>query len=389
MNHFIPSALCILLWAAVSPRAAVVAPNPEDSEPYAVVALRAAYMTIIDAELAADAGRWSNAAAAYADALAQFERIANRYPGWQLTMIDARIANCRNSLDEMRQRLACGADASLPVGKSAAQDDARRQQLRDELRNARAWLAAPGVQDDGVARLGRIMSLERSCAELKAHVSRLSEERDRLAGKLHRIERNYPFLAGRAVATNFSAYPQTTEIIRDQVRRYLKVGEHGLAIALLQEARELMPGDLTLVVMLGTAMCIAGNYEGALVLLTRGVPAEQVTTEIRILRGSAQMALGNLGAARVEMEKVLKKDPTSAAAHYNMAQLLVALTPPDGEKAREHYALSLNHGGAPDKQLEQAIREARLIDKIKKTKSSAPRPQTVKNATFPPKADGK
>jgi hypothetical protein len=60
------------------------------------------------------------------------------------------------------------------------------------------------------------------------------------------------------------------------------------------------------------------------------------------------------------MEQALKLDPQSANAHYNMAQILMALSPPLAEEADAHYVDSVRLGSPPDKDLEGRVRMALL-----------------------------
>ena len=49
-------------------------------------------------------------------------------------------------------------------------------------------------------------------------------------------------------------------------------------------------------------------------------------------------------------------DPTYADAHFNLAVVYAMQTPPNKEKAREHYKKATEYGAEPDSALEQMIK---------------------------------
>jgi len=61
-------------------------------------------------------------------------------------------------------------------------------------------------------------------------------------------------------------------------------------------------------------------------------------------------------AAMKELETAVTLDPTYADAHFNLAVVYAMQTPPNKEKAREHYKLAIQYGAEPDAALEQLIK---------------------------------
>ncbi len=63
----------------------------------------------------------------------------------------------------------------------------------------------------------------------------------------------------------------------------------------------------------------------------------------------------NLPQARIELDTFLELFPNHAAAHYNMAQLLLREDQPDFAQARKHYQLARDNGAPADEDLEIVI----------------------------------
>ncbi len=73
------------------------------------------------------------------------------------------------------------------------------------------------------------------------------------------------------------------------------------------------------------------------------------------LLAAAFLAENDLPAARILMEELLESHPGQAAAHYNLAQLLLREITPDIEQAREHYQRARELGAPRDEDLEIVI----------------------------------
>lgn len=360
--------ICGLTIAVYSLAANVMAEPQAVPAPDAVDALRAAYISVVQAELAFQSGSRAEAIELYTRAQTRFEEFERKYPQWQQALIAARIADCRNQVELARRLAAKPETPAIPGGTTLTYDGIRLRRLIEELRGARAWLSPTGLMDDGTARLKQVLALESANRELADRLATMQSERDVLAGKLNRLGKKYPFIKSDMNATNLTAYPRVEELVRDEVRNHIRAGDNIQAFAILVEAVDLMPQNSGLLALLASTLCRMGRYRAALDLVPADRPKNFQTTELGLVRGTALLALGELGKARVELEAVLKGDPKSDAAHYNLAQLLISLDPPEADAAREHYARALQLGGSHDKNLEQAIRENRIIEQIKKQK---------------------
>jgi len=81
---------------------------------------------------------------------------------------------------------------------------------------------------------------------------------------------------------------------------------------------------------------------------------------VHVLLGTARFGLGNVAEARDEMERALALDPESKTAHFNLAQILLAASPPDLRAARDHYRKALDLGSAPDEDLDLLLEDLDL-----------------------------
>ena len=77
--------------------------------------------------------------------------------------------------------------------------------------------------------------------------------------------------------------------------------------------------------------------------------------------GIGCLAWLSMKLARKEIEQAIKLNPLFADAHYNMAQLLLAVQPPEPIMARAHYERALELGGDPDPDFEIVLRKAVLM----------------------------
>jgi hypothetical protein len=97
------------------------------------------------------------------------------------------------------------------------------------------------------------------------------------------------------------------------------------------------------------------------------------------------MGLGRIGEARVATEKALKINPDSPEVNYNMAQILISLSPPEVMDAQQHYRRALELGMAPDPDFENTLRTALIIARLK-TRPSTSRGTKVERGNAPARA---
>lgn len=321
--------------------------------------LRQAYLAVVDAEVAIAANRSADAISAYRKALDLYGRMQTEYPGWQTQVIDYRIADCRNQIAALESPVTANPDAvALTPPESPTNAEVRLKGLLDELRAMRPGLAA--------APDGRVGDRE---------WDRLRDERDeavRMAQASQRkVERLEQQLQRERVSSKTSTAPSNAPltvvpgVVKAELRRLLEAGNSAQALRLAREAAQLMPGEIDLVVLYGMAACQGAAFGEAVRVLQ---PYDTVTLRdaaVAVTLGSAYMGLGRLGDARIAMEKALTLNPKSADAHYNLAQILTALKPPELDLAEAHYMRALQLGSRPDPAFENALRTALLIARMK------------------------
>lgn len=324
--------------------------------------LSQAYRAVVDAELARWESRTAEAIAAYQNALALYGRLQTQYPGWQGDAISYRMGECTRAIAELEplnnpDHAPGAADAKPDMTNTAA----RLERLVQELRSAQLGLTAGADSTAGRTELVALTrELNRVRAErdqaVRAHQSLLRKQNARTAGAA---------TAADAVRTNVppKLVPAT---IKSEARRMMEAGDDRGAMVLLHEAAGLFPGDADLDILQGVAACRAGQFDDAVTILkpfdTRGF----TNADALVTLGTAYMGLGRVGEARVATEKALKAKARSPEANYNMAQILLMVTPQEPQAAQAYYQNALALGLPPDADLENSLRIAQIMAKLKK-----------------------
>lgn len=318
--------------------------------------LRQAYLAVVDAELAAKEGRRADALREYRRAAEFLGRVQGEYPGWQADAIDYRLADCRNRMAALDKP----AMVVEPELESAAETNGtdRLARLVDELHAVRAAL---GTDPDA--------------ANSSREWDRLRDERDTALRNVQALQRKLDRLAkdsarrgkepAKPAAVTNAPLPLVLGTVEAEVRRLMQAGSVDVALRLLREAETLAPGDVDLAVLHGLVACRGGRFEEAVTVLLPLDTPEQQQAPVLVTLGSAYMGLGRIGEARIAMEKAVKLDPRSAEAHYNLAQILLAIKPPDPDRAEAHYSRAILLGSRPDPALENALRTAIVVARMK------------------------
>ena len=139
-------------------------------------------------------------------------------------------------------------------------------------------------------------------------------------------------------------------------KRLLKTGEAARARVILLQGLRLDPDHVTTRVLLGMAQCMARNFADAVFLLQQLVQEIPNDPHARVALATAYFGVNRVADAARELERAIEVAPDMSEAHYNMAHVLLATTPPDTDAARRHYRKSLDLGGAPDEYLEDALK---------------------------------
>lgn len=341
--------------------------------------LRTAYLAVVDAELARSEQRDVDAVAAYRNALSLYGRIQAEYPGWQAAMVSYRVAECQNELAAAEaMKSAEGGTNSVAAAAPMTNDAARLQAFLQELHDAREAMVTDRERSSLVAQ----KQLEKETQRLKDEVDDAAKANQALLRKVARLEAKLN-RAGIAESTNTVARG-VVAAVKSEARRMMQENRAPDAIALLREASDLIPTDPDLLVQLSVAYCRVGDFGSAVRVLEPFDIKRPSHADALLTLGTAQMGLGRIGDARVATEKSLKIKPDSPEANYNMAQILISLSPPEVMDAQQHYRRALELGLAPDPDFENTLRTSMIISRLKKHTGTGRSTSSVEKRTSPP-----
>ena len=138
-------------------------------------------------------------------------------------------------------------------------------------------------------------------------------------------------------------------------KAFLREGKGQDARGVLMEGLRRDPDNRDVRLLIGMAQCQVGKFSDAAHVLEPLIEEKPADAHARVVLGSAYFGLGRFEEARREMETALRHDARLSEAHYNLAQILMVLTPPDREKALEHYRRSVELGAPADPTLEERL----------------------------------
>jgi len=351
-------ALWLAGWVAVAAPAIRAAPADAVSGPDL---LKEAYRKTVDAELLRAENRPAEATQAYRQALDLFGRLQTDYPGWQRQAVSLRIGECNRAIAAME---SVALDKAGAEAFSTTNEEARLSKLIEELRSFRATLqpgpglSASGARDEGDAERRRAKSdLDEALRDNQELLRRIDKQEARLAR----------FPRESASKTN-APYRAVTGAVWNEVRRLLQDGDSAAAVALVQESEKALPNDPNLITLHGIVACRVGRFDEAVRVLQPLSTRSSSNTTALVTLGSAYLAMGRLGDARVAMEQAVKANPASPEAHFNLAQILLNIRPADLAGAQSHYQKALDLGMSPDAEFESSLHTATLISRMRKKK---------------------
>jgi tetratricopeptide (TPR) repeat protein len=135
----------------------------------------------------------------------------------------------------------------------------------------------------------------------------------------------------------------------------LRANQPEKAQELLMRAMDADPDGAAARLLLGVAHCRRGDYENALYLLKPLVEDHPRDARAHVALGAAYFGLGRFLSAEEHLRRATVLNPDLAEAHFDLAQLLAALKPPEKERARKHYQRALELGGKPDPALAKEL----------------------------------
>ncbi len=323
--------------------------------------LRQAYRAVVEAELARSDNKTAEAVQSYREALGLYGRLQAEYPGWQGDAVGFRVADCQNALAKLDPVKTPDDKPVAGVRLADTNAVARLARLLQELETFKKMLATtPDPLGGGAAE----MAANREVDRIRAERDDAERANQSLLRRVARLEAR----VGRGLesASTNQTGKTVAVTIRNEARRLMESGDNAGALKLLKEAREVISVDADLIVLLGVAACQSGRFDEAVnVLKPFDVPGATQANALLTL-GTAYMGLGRVGDARVAMEKAVAIDPRSPEANYNMAQILLSVSPSDPVTAQQYYRRALELGLPGDADLENSLRVALIMSRIKK-----------------------
>lgn len=336
--------------------------------------LKQAYLAVVEAELARADHFNADAANSYREALAYYARLTATYPGWHTSMITQRVAECQMALTEL-EKPRSPEEVQVKTGMVEPPSANRVQALMGELKEVQAALAK---MNSGEAE-AKARQLQMDRDRLQEEVVEAAKANQLLQRKVAKLEAK---LGKSGTGTN-ALCRAVVAAVKTEASRLMNTNEVIPAITLMKEAIELMPAETDLMVLLAVAECRAGQFEEAVKRMAPFDVWRAKNADALLTLGSAYMGQGEIGKARDAIEKVLAIKPDYPEAHFNLAQILITIAPPDIPLAQEHYQRAIELGCATDLDFENALRTAMIIQKMKK-KAGAEKNRTT---TRSPKAD--
>lgn len=213
----------------------------------------------------------------------------------------------------------------------AGENEALKQRLEEAIMEGPSAEAAAGAQDATQEVLTRMREA-------------LAQER---AGN--------PSAALEIYASVLKARPAYAEALKGKARCLLQQKKTYEAVAILRFVAFANRDDAQAQVLLGTAYCMAGQYNPAVEVLTPLVVKDPSNAHAQNAIGAAWMGLGDKRSAKTALEKAVALDPELADAHFNLAQVLVGTDAAGDEQARQHYRKAMSLGVPPDEELAKAL----------------------------------
>lgn len=331
---------CAAILAAVQPPARAQQTN---ANKVAEDKLREAYISFVAGESAANTGQKQMALEQFREALSLYVDINNTFPGWSSNVVNYRITECLNQIKALEQ----GTPLKPDTGTAAP-----------------AAGPAPGAPPASTttAQLPDYAKLKEERDSLTVVNRHLSWQIDDLKARLAKNEKKslFPFMRKKS---DHVSYSHIEAAVRAEAQRLIGKSDLDAAMNLLNEAALLFPKAEDMRLMLGVVCCQAGQFIRATEVLNALAQDSPTNAEARVVLGSAYMAMNDLNSAKAQMEEAARLNPKMPEASYNMAQILFRDPNSDPAAARHYYYQSVQLGGAPDLELENAIRRACLLRK--------------------------
>ncbi len=215
-------------------------------------------------------------------------------------------------------------------------------------------------------------------AATRFRLTRCSKEIDRLESVVRDDKR-------AAVANAASGRQAGLRAVKAKACALMEDEDPEEARTVLLAALKQTPDDTGLRILLGIAQCRLGRFRDAQSLMQSLLADFPDNAVAQTVLGSALFGLGRHADAATALKRALSADPTQQEAHYNLAQVMLAMDPPDNDAADFYYRKALALGGQPDSLLERRVRELKAAEAAA---GDTPASRRVAPAELPTDAEG-
>jgi len=227
----------------------------------------------------------------------------------------------------------------------------------DEFRDKADWSKAAALYQDA---LQTYQSLGRKYPDWQPGVVRfrISYCTNQIAAIVRRFEEGQqaPALSSAAAEVAAATEPLlNSDDIASTGRSLLLKGDPENARVALLQALQRDPDNERVRTLLAVAQCQAGKYDDAALIAEQLVVDSPSNSMAHVMLSTARMGLGQIAEAKAAIRRAIELDPRSAAAHFNLAQILMMQDPPDVASAGKAYQAALQLGATPDPAMEKKL----------------------------------
>jgi tetratricopeptide (TPR) repeat protein len=381
-----------ILAAALMGLSVTVALGAKKGEDISPSAPAEAYFALVRGDTARENGNFAAALAAYQDALARYEQIAQAHPDWESDIVQYRIVYCRQQIEEVQKQMTAAGEEAAAVSQTeppaaasapATEEAAGAKADEDVEQTADAESPEPGpaatetteelaAAADASRESQETEYLRNRIAELLHQVSELEEalETQTEAGDVGLLKQQLDEMTKRAE----SAEAKVRDL-EDEVRRLSRVlaetqeksgpsekseaGEYRAllreamkrerardfrgALALYEQARKKKGADGDAVLGQGRCLIALGQLDKALAFLEKQKDAENAS-DVVVLRATALGALGRYEQVVSLLEPLRERGASEAWVFNLLGAAQLALGRYDEARASLDKAIEL----APD-----------------------------------------
>jgi tetratricopeptide (TPR) repeat protein len=350
-------AAVLMSWPAVAQKTApaedkattTIAPGAPGAEER----MGGVYVLMTKGEKSRQEGNPNLARDSYEEALEILEALETDYPGWYTQVVRQRILACESAIEQIKNGKPAPPVSGLdsPSGKAV-----------NPLADLDFPLSSESTETALQALRAGIDERDMTVSDLRAEIRELKDQNRKLAARLVAFEGKKT----KADPGNPALiYP---DVLKEEVRQRIEAGSYSNAVALLDEMKEMLPEDSGIPRLLGVVYCRQGSFDLAIQVIEPLIKRGRAPADVWVTLGVAYLGTGNLGRARNAFEKALDRDASLSEAHFNLAQILIRLKPPDADLARRHYMMALQQGASRDSNLESVINQALLDGQARKLK---------------------